>query len=98
MVELAKNINAELTKVDDVGTVFMVGGRPNELQISPDPAKLKAYGVHLGALMDAVKNASNSMPLGSIRANGSANDISSGQSFKSVSYTHLDVYKRQVQL
>lgn len=84
LFELAKNIKAELTKVDDVGTVFMVGGRPNELQISPDPAKLKAYGVLLGALMDAVKSASNSMPLGSIRANGSANDISSGQSFKSI--------------
>lgn len=84
LFELAKNIKAELTKVDDVGTVFMVGGRPNELQISPDPAKLKAYGVPLGALMDAVKSASNSMPLGSIRTNGGANDISSGQSFKSI--------------
>ena len=46
--------------------------------------RLKAYGVPLGALMDALKSASNSMPLGSIRTNGSANDISSGQSFKSI--------------
>jgi multidrug efflux pump subunit AcrB len=84
LYDLANDIKSELIKAQDVGTVFMVGGRPNELRIAPDPARLESFGVPLGGLIEAVKSASSSMPLGTMRNNGHSNDISAGQNLKSI--------------
>ena len=41
-------LRTELTKVDDVGLTFLVGGRPEEVRIEPAPGRMAARGVTLG--------------------------------------------------
>lgn len=84
LYELAADIKAELVKAKDIGTSFLVGGRPHELRIAPDPSKLLSNGVALGTLIESVKASSSAKPLGSIRAEGNASDISVGSSFQSI--------------
>lgn len=84
LYDLATDIKAELIKVNDVGTVFMVGGRPIELNISPDPARLASNGVPLGSLIETLKSASSSMPLGNLRNNNKAQEVVAGSGFKNI--------------
>lgn len=84
LYDLANDIKAELTKAPDVGTVFMVGGRPNEVRIKPDAARLSSNGVSLNSLIETLKTASSSMPIGTIRTNQMAQDIKAGQSFTNI--------------
>lgn len=84
LYDIARDIKTELIKVEDVGTSFLVGGRPNELRITPDPARLLSNGVALGSLIEGVKSKSSAIPLGSIRSGGTSSEISVGSSFSSV--------------
>lgn len=77
---LASDLRAELAKVPDVGSSFITGGRPQELQIAPDPGRLTAFGVPLSALIETVRAATGSQPLGSMRGDGSAVAASTGSS------------------
>jgi multidrug efflux pump subunit AcrB len=79
LYDLAGKLKVELAKVDDVGLTFIVGGRPDEVRIEPDPARMAARGVSLGALMEAVRQAGRSQPLGSLRNDGQALDAVAGR-------------------
>ncbi|WP_240006365.1 efflux RND transporter permease subunit [Pseudaquidulcibacter saccharophilus] len=84
LYDLAVDVQAELTQVKDIGTTFLVGGRPNEVRITPNPAKLKSYGVPLGSLIETLKSGASSMPLGTIRQGGVSRDVIAGREFSSV--------------
>ena len=89
LYDLAQRLRTEIAKVDDVGLTFIVGGRPEEVRIEPDPARMAARGVALGALMDAVKQAGRRFPGGSIRKDGAAVDVAAGQGLTSASEVGL---------
>ncbi len=84
LYEVAQDIKSELTKVQDVGTSFIVGGRPHELRITPDSARLLSNGVALGSLIEGVKSKSSSIPIGSIKGAGATSEINVGSSFNSL--------------
>lgn len=84
LYDLANDIKNELVKVDNVGTSFMVGGKQNELRIAPEPARMANNGVTLGGLIEAIKSAGASIPTGTIRASGSAQDVNVGKAFQSI--------------
>jgi len=65
---VADELQSELMKVPDVGLTFIVGGRPQEIRIAPDPGRLALYGVPLNFLIDSVKNANRSFPAGDLRS------------------------------
>jgi len=79
LYELAGKLRTEVAKVDDVGLTFIVGGRPNEIRVEPDPAKLALHGVSLGALMDAVRQADRAFPAGLVRDGGQAVQVTAGR-------------------
>jgi multidrug efflux pump subunit AcrB len=79
LYELAGKLRTEVTKVDNVGLTFIVGGRPEEIRIEPDPAKLAQHGVSLGALMDTVRQANRAFPAGQVRNGGQAVDVTAGR-------------------
>ncbi|HET9160449.1 MAG TPA: efflux RND transporter permease subunit, partial [Caulobacteraceae bacterium] len=80
LYDVAAKLRTELAKVDDVGLTFIVGGRPDEIRIEPDPERLALRGVPLTALIDAARQANRSFPAGSIRQGGQALDVSAGRS------------------
>ena len=51
LYEIAGKLRTEIAKVDNVGLTFIVGGRPEEIRVEPDPARLALHGVSLGALI-----------------------------------------------
>ncbi|MBL8538376.1 MAG: efflux RND transporter permease subunit [Hyphomonadaceae bacterium] len=64
---IADELQSELMKIEDVGLTFIVGGRPQEIRVAPDPGRLALYGVPLSSVIDAVRNANRSFPGGDLR-------------------------------
>ncbi|WP_395647608.1 efflux RND transporter permease subunit [Terricaulis sp.] len=64
---IADELQTELMKIQDVGLTFIVGGRPQEIRVAPDPGRLSLYGVPLSSVIDAVRNANRSFPGGDLR-------------------------------
>ncbi|MDO8910580.1 MAG: efflux RND transporter permease subunit [Phenylobacterium sp.] len=77
--ELASKLRTEVAKVDNVGLTFIVGGRPQEIRVEPDPARLAQHGVSLGALMDTIRQANRAFPAGQVRNGGEAVDVTAGR-------------------
>ena len=105
LYDLADRLKAEVAKIEDVRQIFLVGGRPDEIRVSPDPAKLNLYGVPLSAVIEAAGSASRSVPVGSIRDSGGAADVVAGRTVRSAeelglvtvrSVTGAPVYLRDV--
>ncbi|MGE0408896.1 MAG: efflux RND transporter permease subunit, partial [Amphiplicatus sp.] len=67
LYEVADEFQAELMKVKDVGLTFLVGGRPREIRVAPDPARLALYETPLSVVIDAVKSANRSFPAGAVQ-------------------------------
>ncbi|HMS19116.1 efflux RND transporter permease subunit [uncultured Sphingorhabdus sp.] len=105
LYELAGKLRTEIAKVDNVGLTFITGGRPDEVRIQPDPARLSQYGVPLGSVIEAAGQANRSFPVGTIREGGKAMSVSAGRTLTSAqevglltvrSATGAPVYLRDV--
>ena len=83
LYDLAGKLRTEVAKVDNVGLTFIVGGRPQEIRIEPDPARLAQHGVSLAALMDTVRQANRAFPAGQVRNGGQAVDVMAGRTLAS---------------
>lgn len=82
LLALATRLRTEVAKVDDVGLTFLVGGKQEQLRITPDTARLGLHGVSLGALIEAAGQANRSFPLGMIRDGGQATAVVAGQTVR----------------
>ncbi|MDQ0466747.1 multidrug efflux pump subunit AcrB [Caulobacter ginsengisoli] len=83
LYDIAGKLRTELAKVEDVGLTFIVGGRPDEIRIEPDPALMTLRGVSLGALVDTVRQADRRFPAGSLRQDNQALNVSVGTTLDS---------------
>jgi multidrug efflux pump subunit AcrB len=79
LYDVALKLRTEVAKVEDVGLTFIVGGRPDEIRIEPDPERLALRGVPLGGVVEAVRQANRSFPAGAIRQDGQAVDVAAGR-------------------
>ncbi|MDZ4689671.1 efflux RND transporter permease subunit [Terricaulis sp.] len=79
LYRVADELQSELMKVDDVGLTFIVGGRPQEVRIAPDPGRLALYGVPLGRVIEAVQNANRAFPGGDLRGPDGTTSTAIGQ-------------------
>ena len=79
LYEVAVRLRAEIAKVDNVGQTFIVGGRPSEIRVEPDPARMSLRGVPLSSLLETVSQANRSFPAGAVREDGSAAALRIGE-------------------
>ncbi|MFN3463281.1 MAG: efflux RND transporter permease subunit [Terricaulis sp.] len=79
LYQIADELQSELMKVDDVGLTFIVGGRPQEIRVAPDPGRLSLYGVPLSSVIDAVRNANRSFPGGDLRGRSDTSSVVIGR-------------------
>jgi len=79
---VADELLAQLVQVEDVGRSFIVGGRPDQIRVEPDPERLALFGVTLNQLVDKVKNANRSFIVGSVRAQGGSLPVVAGQTLQ----------------
>ncbi|MEK7246776.1 MAG: efflux RND transporter permease subunit, partial [Pseudomonadota bacterium] len=77
--KVADDLIHQLTKAPDVGQVFVVGGRADQIRVEPDPERLALYGVTLAQLVDKVRNANRRFVIGQMRERGHALSVLAGQ-------------------
>ncbi|WP_374527618.1 efflux RND transporter permease subunit [Novosphingobium sp.] len=83
LYELAGKLRTEVAKVNDVGLSFITGGQRMALRVVPDPARLAAYRVPLGSVIEAVSQANRAFPAGTVREGGLSVSVTAGQTLKS---------------
>ncbi|WP_309630208.1 efflux RND transporter permease subunit [Brevundimonas sp.] len=79
LYDVAARLRTEIGKVEDVGLTFIVGGRPSEIRVEPDPARMAARGVALSSVLETVAQANRSFPAGAFRDQGQAVSLRSGE-------------------
>ena len=79
LFKLAEELRVELAKVEDVGPSFIVGGRPDQIRVEPDPEKLALYGITLQQIVGKVRGANRSFSIGRIRDRDRSIAVEAGQ-------------------
>jgi multidrug efflux pump subunit AcrB len=70
LTRIARELQAELAKVDQVGLTYIVGEAQEVIRIAPDPERLALYGVTLQQLAGKVAQANRSLNTGLLRDGG----------------------------
>ena len=84
LYHLAENLRIELSKVDNTGLTYIIGGAPDQIRVEPDPERLSLYGVTLAQLVDKVKSANRSFQAGQIRDQDRAVPVVAGQTLQGI--------------
>ena len=84
LFQVAEELQHELTKVNNVGSTYIVGGSPNQIRVEPDPERLAVYGVTLSQLIDKLTNANRSFLVGVFRDGGKSLPVLAGQTLQGV--------------
>ncbi|MCX7378477.1 MAG: efflux RND transporter permease subunit [Alphaproteobacteria bacterium] len=84
LFELAGKLQVELTKVEDIGTSYVVGTSPDQIRVEPDPERLARYGVTLQQLTAKVRDANRSFVAGQVRDGGASRVVAAGQTLAGV--------------
>ena len=79
---IVREVEKEITKIEDVGYTYIVGDEAEALRIDPDPEKLALYGVTLQQLAGKVEGANKSSPAGLVRDNGDQVGLILGETLK----------------
>jgi len=84
LFQVAQELQHELSKVDNIGGTYIVGGDPNEIRVEPDSERLSLYGITLNQLIDKLTNANRSFVVGAFRDGGKAEPVLAGQTLQGV--------------
>ncbi|MBC58165.1 MAG: multidrug transporter AcrB [Confluentimicrobium sp.] len=82
LTRIAREVEVELAKIEDVGLTYMVGGTEEALRIAPDPEKLALYGVTLQQLAGKIEGANSAAPAGLVRDAGEQIGLVLGKTLK----------------
>ena len=81
---IAEELLLELRKVEDVGLTYLVGGRPDQIRIEPDPERLSLYGITLNQLIEQIEDANRSFRIGQVRDAGDTLTVVAGQTLQGI--------------
>ncbi len=84
LFELADRLLSELVKIDEVGLTYIVGGKPAEIRIEPDPERLALHGITLNQLVDKLEGANRSFAAGAMRKDGRSLSVQVGATLQTV--------------
>ena len=84
LYHLAEDLRVELSKLDDIGFTYVVGGRPDQIRVEPDPERLSLYGITLSQLVGKVKEANRAFLAGSVREANASLPVVGGQTLLGV--------------
>ncbi len=81
---IAEELQHELTKVENIGASYIVGGSPSQIRIEPDPDRLALYGMTLAQVADKLANANRSFQSGALRQGDRSLPVVAGQTLQGV--------------
>jgi len=84
LYQIARELQYELDKTDNVGLTYISGGYPQQIRVEPNPEKLSLYGVTLQQLVSKVSEANRSFLAGKVRDNGKMRDVTAGQTLTGI--------------
>ncbi len=84
LYQIARELQFELDKADNVGLTYISGGNAQQIRVEPDPEKLALYGVTLQQLVAKVREANRSFLAGQVRDNGKMRDVTAGQTLTGI--------------
>lgn len=70
LTRIAREVQVELARIEDVGLTYIVGETDEALRIAPDPERLALYGVTLQQLSAKTSGANTAAPAGTLRDGG----------------------------
>ena len=79
LYHLAQDLLVEVAKLDDVGLSYIVGGRPDQIRVEPDPERLALYGITMSQLVGKIKEANRSFLAGRVREANKSFPVAAGQ-------------------
>lgn len=79
LTRITRELQTELTKIDNVGLTYIVGDAPDAIRISPDPERLALYGITLQGLSHKVQQANRAFSTGTLRDGGEEIDLVAGE-------------------
>ncbi|WP_237151623.1 efflux RND transporter permease subunit [Oryzibacter oryziterrae] len=83
LTRVARELRAEVSKIDNVGLTYVVGETSEIIRIAPDPEKLALYGITLQQLSGKVTGANTSFPTGMVRDGGQQISVVAGETLRS---------------
>lgn len=84
LFRIARQLQFELMKTDNVGLTYISGGNAQQIRVEPDPEKLSLYGVTLQQLVAKVRDANRSFQAGSVRDGGAMRIVGAGQTLSGI--------------
>ena len=82
LTRLARVLQAEIAKTDEVGLTYIVGEASEAIRIAPDPDRLALYGVTLQQLAWKVQEANRTLNTGRLRDGGGQVDLVAGETLQ----------------
>ncbi|MDV7269475.1 efflux RND transporter permease subunit [Thioclava sp. A2] len=79
LTRIARELQTEVTKIENVGLTYLVGEAREVIRIEPDPEKLALYGITLQQLSYKVQQANRSFSTGKLRDKGEQIDLVAGE-------------------
>ncbi len=79
LTSIAREVEVELARIEDVGLTYLVGATEQALRIAPDPERLALYGITLQQLAFKVEGANRAAPAGTLRDGGEQVGLVIGQ-------------------
>ena len=81
LTRVAREVEVELARIDDVGLTYLIGETEDALRIAPDPERLALNGITLQQLAAKVEHANSAAPAGLLRNAGEQIMLAIGQTF-----------------
>lgn len=82
LTRVAREVQVEVSSLQDIGLTYLVGEQPEEIRITPDPERLAQAGLTLQALTGKVEGANKAFALGIIREDGKQIDLAAGETLQ----------------
>ncbi len=84
LYHMAEDLQVELAKLQDVGLSYIVGGRPDQIRVEPDPERLSLYGITLAQLIGKVREANRAFLAGRVRETNQSLSVAAGQTLQGI--------------
>jgi multidrug efflux pump subunit AcrB len=79
LTRIARTLQTEVAKTEDVGLTYLVGDAQDAIRIEPEPDRLALYGVTLQQLAGKVAQANRTLNTGRLRDQGQMVDLVAGE-------------------
>jgi multidrug efflux pump subunit AcrB len=79
LTRVAREVEVELARIEDVGLTYVIGATDEVLRVAPDPERLALYGITLQQLAAKVQGANTAAPAGTLRDGGEQIPLTIGE-------------------